>query len=242
VIAFVAKDLASGRRLASCDEEQMPAFSTIKVLVAAAFWLAVQRGDIDEALKVEFHPWDSAGGSGVLRGFRHSAHLSLADLAHLMLVVSDNDATNVVLDVLGLEAVNTLAAELDLRHTQIRRRMMDTEAAAAGRDNVTSAADLATLLEILAVGERLGPAVTGPVWASLEKQEHLDGIARYLPARVTYAGKCGDDWPVRRMSHDCALLREGAGRVVVAIMSDGGSGFEPVARLGAALHAALRES
>ncbi len=242
MIAFVAKDLASGRRLAANADVPMPAFSTIKVLVAAAFWRAVQGGDVDEASRVTFRPWDCAGGSGVLRGFRHPVQLSLADLAHLMLVVSDNDATNVILDVLGFDAVNELADELGLRLTQVRRLMMDNAAAAAGRDNVTSAADLAGLLEELAVGERLGPAVTGPVWASLERQEHLDGIARYLPARVTYAGKCGDDSPIGRMTHDCGLLREGAGRMVVAVMSDGGGGFEAVARLGSALHAALRES
>jgi hypothetical protein len=116
---------------------------------------------------------------------------------------------------------------------------MDAEASSKGRDNLTSAGDLAALLEELAVGDTLGPAVSGPIWASLEKQEHLDGIARALPKYATYAGKCGDDSPVGRYAHDCALVREGDRRVVMAIMTDGAGGFEAVSRTGAALYETL---
>jgi beta-lactamase class A len=116
---------------------------------------------------------------------------------------------------------------------------MDTEAVAAGRDNQTSAADLARLLEELATCDVLEPDVAGPVLASLGRQEHLDGIARYLPATADYAGKCGDDSPVGRYAHDCALIRDGERRVVMAIMTDGAGGFEAVSRTGAALYEAL---
>lgn len=241
MIAFVAKDLQSGRRLASREHVQMPAFSTVKVLVAAAFWQAVAEGALRETRVYAFQPWGSVGGSGVLRGFRHAAKLTLADCAHLMLAVSDNTATNIVLSFLGFARVNALARELGLGETVVQRAMMDEDAVKEGRDNLTSAADLAALLEELAVGERLGPAVSGPVWASLERQEHLDGIPRYLPPAAVYAGKCGDDSPAGRYTHDCGLLREGERRVVMAVMTDGGEGYEAVSRLGAALYEALRQ-
>ena len=92
----------------------------------------------------------------MLRGFRHAARLALADYAHLMLAVSDNDATNIVAGFVGFDRVNDLAAELGLRQTAMRRLMMDFEAVAAGRENHTSAADLATLLEELATAESSG--------------------------------------------------------------------------------------
>jgi beta-lactamase class A len=242
MIAYVAKDLVGGSRLAAHDDVQLPACSTIKVLLAAAFWRAVERGELSEAEPYTFQPWSSVGGGGVLRGFRHTAKLALADYAHLMLAVSDNDATNIVAGFVGCDRVNDLAAELGLRQTAMRRLMMDADAVAAGRDNYTSAADLATLLEELATGETLGPAVAGPVWASLERQEHLDGIARYLPATASYAGKCGDDSPADRYAHDCALIGEGDRRVVMAIMTDGAGGFEAVSRTGAALYEALGQA
>jgi beta-lactamase class A len=242
MIAYVAKDLGTGACLKAHEEVQLPAFSTIKVLLATAFWRAVERGELREAEPYAFQPWSSVGGGGVLRGFRHTADLALADYAHLMLAVSDNDATTIVADVVGFERVNDLAAELGLGQTAMHRQMMDAEAAAAGRENHTSAADLAALFEELATGATLGPAVTGPVWASLERQEHLDGIARYLPATASYAGKCGDDAPTGRYAHDCALIGEGQRRVVMAVMTDGAGGFEAVSRTGAALYEALGQS
>jgi beta-lactamase class A len=242
VIAYVARDLTTGACLKAHEEVQLPAYSTIKVLLAAAFWRAVERGALSEAERCAFQPESSVGGGGVLRGFRHAPELALADYAHLMVAVSDNDATNIVAGRVGFDRVNDLAAELGLRQTAMRRLMMDAGAVAAGRENHTSATDLAALFEELAAGDTLGPAVAGPVLASLERQEHLDGIARYLPATASYTGKCGDDSPTGRYAHDCALIGEGERRVVIAIMTDGDGGFEAVSRTGAALYEALGQA
>ena len=239
MIAYVARDLTTGACLTAHAEVRLPAYSTIKVLLATAFWRAVERDEIDAAQIHAFEPRSSIGGGGVLRGFRHAAVLALADYAHLMLAVSDNDATNIVAGLVGFDRVNDLAAELGLRQTGMHRLMMDTAAAAEGRENHSSAVDLAALLEALASDAPFGPAVTGPVWASLERQEHLDGIARYLPATARYAGKCGDDSPQGRYAHDCALIREDERRVVIAIMTDGAGGFEAVSRTGSALYEVL---
>ncbi len=242
MIAYVAKDLSSGACLRAHEDAEMPSYSTIKVLVAAAFWRAVARGDLDESQTFTFVPRASVGGGGVLRGFRHATGITLADLTHLMLAVSDNDASNIVTGFVGLDQINRLAAELGLEHTAMRRLMMDAKAVEEGRENVTTAGDLARLLEELAEGDVVGPAVSGPIRASLEKQEHRDGIARYLPAGAVYAGKCGDDSPVSRHAHDCALIREGERRVVLAVMTCDAGGFEAVARTGAALYEALESA
>ena len=103
--------------------------------------------------------------------------------------MSDNDATNVVLSFVGLDRVNALAEELGLPATRMRRRMMDAEARESGRDNTTSPRDMVDLLAELAQGPRLSAAVREPILASLEKTEHLGGVARYLPADAVYAGK-----------------------------------------------------
>jgi len=240
MIAYVAKDLRSGDRLSANEHERLPAYSTIKVLLAAAFWRCVELGELDDAHQFEFEPVDSAGGSGVLRGFRHPANIALGDLAHLMLVVSDNDASNIIARLVGFERVNELGAELGLRQTVMARLMCDEQAVAAGRENHTSAEDLAALLEALATGTHVSRFACDAVWKSLEKQEHVDGIARYLPRDATYAGKCGDDSPTSRHAHDCALIREGDRRIVMAVMTRDAGGFEPVSRTGAALYRALR--
>ena len=239
MIAYVAKDLGSGECLSAHDDVRLPAFSTVKVLLAAAFWRAVDGGELDDAARYAFEPGGSVGGSGVLRGFRHAASIAYGDLVHLMLAVSDNEAANIVASAVGFERVNALAAELGMGCTVMARLMCDAQAVQAGRDNFTCAADLATLVEALAGGERLSVAVRDAVWASLEKQEHLDGIARYLPAGAVYAGKCGDDSPVCRYAHDFGLVRAGGLRAAIVVLSEDAGGFEAVARIGAALFGAL---
>jgi beta-lactamase class A len=241
VIRYCACDLTSGRELAAGADVVVPSWSTIKLLLAAAFWRAVESGELREAEPYAYQPWQAVGGSGVLHGFRHAAKLTLADLMHLSLAVSDNDATNVVLSLVGFKRVNALADELGLRATRMRRAMMDAEARTAGRDNTTSARDMVALLTELAQGPRLSAAVRAPIVTSLEKTEHLGGVARYLPADAVYAGKLGDDMPDGRFTHDCCLVRSGGSTVALAILTDGGEGYEAVSRLGAALVAGLRE-
>ena len=241
MIAYVARELDTGRALAANEDVQLPAYSTIKVLLAAAFWRLVARGELDEAQPCCIEPGACVGGSGVLRGLRHAATLSLADVMHLALAVSDNDATNVIATRVGFERVNDLADELGMSQTRMQRQMMDAEAAAAGRDNLTSAGDLARLLEALAGGEALEPLVGERVLASLELQEHLDGIPRYLPPQACYAGKCGDDWPLGRFAHDCALVTTGDLRAVLVVMTCDSGGVETVSRTAAALYSALGE-
>jgi beta-lactamase class A len=242
MIAYVAKDLDSGLCLRAHDDVRLPAFSTVKVLLAAAFWRAVERGELDDAAPHVVEPGRGVGGSGVLRGFRYAASISLGDLVHLMLAVSDNEASNIVASAVGFARVNALAAELGMGSTVMARLMCDAEAVEAGRDNYTCAADLATLVEELAGGPRLSAAVREAVLASLSLQEHLDGIARYLPASAEYAGKCGDDSPVCHYAHDFGLVCDGGMRAAVVVLSEDAGGFEAVARTGAALFGALGDA
>ncbi len=241
MIAYVARELGTGRTLSAHEDVQLPSYSTIKVLLAAAFWRMVARGELDEAEEYCFQPGACVGGSGVLQGFRFPATVRLADLVHLSLVVSDNDASNIITGLVGFERVNALAGELGMTRTRMRRLMMDAEAVEAGRENHTSAGDLARLLEALVDGS-LEPLVGERVLASLALQEHLDGIARYLPAGAVYLGKCGDDWPDGRVAHDCALVRADGRDAVVVVMTSDSGGYEAVSRTGAALYAALGES
>ena len=234
MIAWYAKSLTSGRVSASQERLVVPSFSTIKVLLAAAFWRAVADGELREARPYAFQPWQSVGGAGVLRGFRHAAQIALADYLHLALAVSDNAATNVVIAFVGFDRVTALAAELGRTGTALRRQMMDWEAAAAGRDNTTCARDLAALLEMLVRDDpRFGATACKNVRAALALQEHRDGLPRGLPEGATYAGKPGDDRPEGRFCHDCAVVRTPAGEtLVLAVMSDGEGGYDAVAAAG----------
>ena len=125
---------------------------------------------------------------------------------HLALVVSDNDATNIIAEVVGLERVNELADELGLTQTRMQRLMMDHSRGGGRPRQPHLGRRPGSAARGARRGEALEPLVGERVLASLELQEHLDGIARYLPPEACYAGKCGDDSPAGRFAHDCALV------------------------------------
>ena len=86
--------------------------------------------------------------------------ITLRDLATMMVAVSDNSATNVLIDRVGMENVNALMDSLGLTHTRLRRKMMDLKAAGEGRENISTPAEMMALLEDLYRGKILNPEMT----------------------------------------------------------------------------------
>lgn len=155
----------------------VPAASTIKLAVAAAFW----RSDLDPAEPVEVPPvpWSVADAL---------AAPTLGDCALLMLACSDNAATNVLLERLGLDAVNEEAARLGCERTELRRPMIT-----AGPENLTCADDLVKLL-VGADDPRIRDALA---------RTHDSELPLRLPGRRV-AVKTGELFP--SVYHEAALV------------------------------------
>ncbi|QBD79500.1 serine hydrolase [Ktedonosporobacter rubrisoli] len=94
-----------------------------------------------------------ATSAGVLADLSAELRLSVHDLAHLMITISDNTAANVLLDLVGMDAVNATMQELGLPSIRLERHFMDLEARAAGRDNWATAGDMARLFAYLCTPE-----------------------------------------------------------------------------------------
>jgi len=215
----------------------MPAASTVKVLISAALWSAVEEGELDAASRVAAGETPAPGGGGLLESIDAETELTLADLDLLMLAVSDNAATNALLDVVGFERVNALAGRLGLARTAVRRRMMDVEAAGRGDDNTTSAGDMAALMAALGRTDGIPVAACRRVLHGLAQSHHTDVIARHLsaPGRVV-ACKQG---LLDTVLHDVALVEDGGGRVALAVLSSPPAAAEGLARVAARVHAAV---
>jgi beta-lactamase class A len=95
------------------------------------------------------------GGGGVLQELGDKVSLTWRDLAVLMMGWSDNAATNVLIDRVGMDAVNRRLDSLGLRSTRLRRRMMDLEAARRGDENVSTPAEMRQLVETMYAGTGL---------------------------------------------------------------------------------------
>jgi beta-lactamase class A len=121
------------------------------------------------------------------------------DLATMMVAVSDNAATNVLIDRLGMENVNALMDKLGLPHTRLRRKMMDIKAAGEGRENVSTPREMMTLLEDLYRGKVLNKELTDDFFKMLSTPKD-SFIPRELPDDVRIANKPGELEGVRNDS------------------------------------------
>jgi beta-lactamase class A len=196
--------------------------STIKVPILLAALRRVEAGRLDLWDDVAIPPFEQrVGGSGALSLLPSVTSLPLHEALRLMIALSDNDATNAVLDHAGLlesGEVDRVLADVPTRHTRLRRRMMDPAAVAARLENETCAQDLVDLLVALRVGRLLGPDQTTTAITILRQQQLVAGLPAYRPADVLVGSKTGD---LPGLRSDLALMERGDRWVAVAVVADG---------------------
>ena len=148
VLGLALKDLKTGKTFLINEREVFPQASSIKIAILLEAFKQAEEGQLklDEFIALEESR--KVAGSGVLFYLgRPSLSLSIRDIAVLMVVLSDNTATNLLIDLVGLDAVNKRLDGLGLNKTRLRRKMMDLKAAAEGRENVSTPLEMMTLLE-----------------------------------------------------------------------------------------------
>jgi len=155
VLGVYVEDLASGARVVELRaDEAFPTASSIKPAVLYELYRqgAEGRVELDETTRP---PLPRVGGGGVLQELGPRVSLSWRDLAVLMMAWSDNEATNLLIRRLGMDAVNRRLDSLALARTRLRREMMDLAAARRGDENVSTPRELARLAGVVARGEGL---------------------------------------------------------------------------------------
>ena len=107
------------------------------------------------------------------------------------MAVSDNAATNVLIDRVGMQNVTQLMVAQGLAHTQLRRKMMDLKAAGEGRENISTPREMMTLLERLYRGQVIGAPLLEDFWTMLATHK-ASWLPRGLPAELRIANKPGE--------------------------------------------------
>ena len=153
VAGVCVKDLHRGDVLAIRGDEEFPTASTIKIHVLTQLLLRAERGEIDLNQKMRVSPDMHVPGSGVLTYLEDEIELSLLNIANLMIIASDNTATNLCIDIAGIDATNALLKELGLTHTTLQRKMQDHEAVSRDQENIATPTECAAMLELLYTGK-----------------------------------------------------------------------------------------
>jgi beta-lactamase class A len=206
VLGIAIKDLTTDQTFFLRADQVFPQASSIKIAVLAELYHQSQlgaEGHSGEAKLMDGYTVQSSDlvpDSDIMLGLSPGVtRLTNRDLATMMVAVSDNSATNVLIDRLGMDKVNALMDSLGLTHTRLRRKMMDVQAAREGRENVSTPREMMALLESLYRGKVLNKSLTDDFFKVLSTHKG-SFIPRDLPPDLEIANKPGELEGVRNDS------------------------------------------
>jgi len=192
-------------------DEVFPAASVIKIPLVMALYADAAAGllSLEERIPVG----TTVGGTGILGDLRDVSDVSLRDLAMLTIALSDNTATNRLIDRLGVARVDERMTEWGCERSTLARGMFDWDAQRRGLENVATPAEVVALLERLVCGELVDRATSDAVIALLERCQDDAMLRRYLDKGGRVANKTGTLDATR---NDAAIMFGATRTVVVA--------------------------
>lgn len=191
VLGLSVLDLNNRDQFGINEHNLFPQASAIKIPILMEVYKQSGQGKFKLTDLRRIEKQDKTPGSGVLSELGDgTVQMSLHDLCVLMIVLSDNTATNMLIDLVGMAGVNETLHSLGLKQTRLKRRMMDTDASLRGDENLSTPAEAARIMELLWGGEFINRAVCDEILAILKKPKP-GGIAAGLPTGISVAFKPG---------------------------------------------------
>lgn len=240
-VSLYAKNLDNGNAFGIREDERVRTASTIKLPIMAGVFAAVKDGNGSFSDQLEITAGEKVSGSGVLRGFSNGVKLPLRDVVLLMIILSDNTATNMILERYPADLINAYLTTFGLHETKALRKILgdggnlkpvptgqskEGRAAAYRRFGigVSTAREMVALLEKLETGSVVSPDASREMISVLSKQQDQAGMQRKLPYRI--ASKSG---ALDTFRSDVGIVYSPAGRVAMAITVDGmpSQGYKP---------------
>lgn len=172
-------------------DERVPSASVIKLPIMLELMERVKAGTFSLDAVHTLTEAEKVGGSGVLKTYSDDSKVSYREILRLMMVASDNTATNIFINELSMNAINARMRTLGLTKSQLNRVMMDTLAARQGRENYVTAREMNRLLTKIYRHQVVTPALCEQMIDVLKKNEDTLTIPALLPKTIDVAHKTG---------------------------------------------------
>ncbi|MBC7363890.1 MAG: serine hydrolase [Candidatus Aminicenantes bacterium] len=197
IIGLAVKDLNTGQTFFWNEKEIFPQASSIKIAILLEVLKQAEEGRLKLEEFIDLKAEEKVGGGPILFYLGNpSLKISIRDLCVLMVVLSDNTATNILIDKVGMKAVNTRLSSLGLKQTKLNRKMMDLKAAFEGRENISTPLEMMTLLEKIWKENILGEAYKKEFFSILAIPKDSP-LQQAVPEGVIVADKPGELEAVR---------------------------------------------
>lgn len=185
-------------------DEPLMAASVIKIPIMVEAFRQFESGELDPAETYVLREEDKMPSCGALNRMHAGLEVTMRDLVELMIVLSDNSATNVLIDRLGIDKVNACLRAQGVQKSTLRRKLFDRAGHAAGIENTVTAREMGMLLEKMYYGELISPEASAQMLEILRNQKLNGKLPFFLkPRGIAVAHKTGEDDGI---THDVGVV------------------------------------
>jgi len=222
VVGISVRNLDTGEALSIRGHETFPSASLIKVAVMVALFHEVEEGRMQLDERTTMIARDRVGGSGILKHMQSGTSLTMEDAAWLMITLSDNTATNLILDKLDVRPVGAKMEALGLPHSKIHSKTFRRETSIAMDSSVvyglgvTTPDETVELFRLLHEGKAVSPALDSLSLEILLANQDRNMLTRWLPPGTPVAHKSGT---VDRARNDCGILYTPTAPIAICVMT-----------------------
>lgn len=199
------------------EDESFQSASLIKIPMIIEGYRQAEKKEIYLNQPLTIPRFEVTRGSGVLHTLSDKVMLTVEDLLTLMITISDNTSTNMMMNMLGFDEINQCIKDLGLQNTILQRRMFDFKALKEGRDNTISAADTVTCLKAIHTGDFLTKESQEKIMFIFEQQQMKDKLPSQMGKGVKVGNKTGN---IRGVAHDAAIIRSEKETVYAAVLTE----------------------
>lgn len=213
---IVVKDLRSNWEISYNKDRLFPSASLVKLPIMIACFLSAEEGKIKLDRAVALRSSDKLSGSGILKDVRPGAIFTVEELIGFMVYDSDNTATNILTNLVGIDYLNRVFKSLGLKNTSLLRRVADFGLRDRGIENYTTAQDITWLLNQIYHRKLISKGLSEQCLKVLKLQRVNDRIPKYLPLEVTVAHKTGLE---RSVCHDAGIVFSCKGDFLICVLT-----------------------
>lgn len=205
-----------GKKVFIYNDQQFRSASMIKVFILAKAMEEIHDGTLDKEQLITLTEDDKVGGAGSLIGYPDGAEIPIKELLRLMIIQSDNTATNMMIDLLGMDKINEYIQREGYSQSVLNRKMMDPSPVEDNKRNYTSAKDLGTFFTKLYRHQCVSPKLDDEMIALLSEQMDTICFPEALPNRKI-AHKTGE---LMELYHDGGIIYDSQHNYVLCILTD----------------------